>query len=614
MAKNIDPKLKKIGDYLKLDESSIFSIPEYQRAYSWEIKHCDKLWQDIMAFIESGGSDPYFFGTIIINCQDNDKTLSLIDGQQRTTTFLLLLKALLIRLNSAIEKYASDDESASLMAGLQARRNKILSILYKVEAEDIPEVLKNFNKHNNCLILDNKSNNEIFKTEISSILMSADYAQAEYQATKIPRKQKENKYSNYFRNFKFFYDHLLVISESEINKFARNILERCEIIEIRSWNVEQAIAMFNSLNSDGLPLSDADIISALLYSEAVKQNKDKDFSDDWRKLLNDVDKLKCCGIADIDAILMQYMYINRARGKEYVADSGSINVTTPGLRRYYTETEIGKKLLLEPITLCEELIKLAEIWLQIKDYAVVKLLLKFNENVKLYLAGYLSRFSVVEITENSVTRIGECLLKLFTILELVDLGYSSSKFKSFLFGENIKLVDKNIAVEEIEQDFGRHISGSWAIEEIKQVVSEYEKNSLVFLNEYLFARNNEVTFAFTEKYDVEHIMPSSGKNLTQIRADAGIADDNEFAFLVNKLGNKMLLEEDINRSIGNEWFRTKIQTSVVNKSGYKDSQYPIAKALVENYKESAKPYWVKADIERATEKIAERITSYAFKL
>ena len=78
MAKNIDPKLKKIGDYLKLEESSIFSIPEYQRAYSWGITQCDKLWQDITAFIDSDGSDPYFFGTIIVNCLENDKVLSLI--------------------------------------------------------------------------------------------------------------------------------------------------------------------------------------------------------------------------------------------------------------------------------------------------------------------------------------------------------------------------------------------------------------------------------------------------------------------------------------------------------------------------------------------------------
>ena len=38
MAKNIEPKLRKIGDYLKLEEDTVFTIPEYQRAY-WRTAH-----------------------------------------------------------------------------------------------------------------------------------------------------------------------------------------------------------------------------------------------------------------------------------------------------------------------------------------------------------------------------------------------------------------------------------------------------------------------------------------------------------------------------------------------------------------------------------------------
>ncbi|MGI6077907.1 MAG: hypothetical protein ACOYCB_07075 [Fastidiosipilaceae bacterium] len=36
MAKNIDPELKRIGSYLHLEDTAIFVVPEYQRAYSWE--------------------------------------------------------------------------------------------------------------------------------------------------------------------------------------------------------------------------------------------------------------------------------------------------------------------------------------------------------------------------------------------------------------------------------------------------------------------------------------------------------------------------------------------------------------------------------------------------
>ena len=160
MAKNIEPKLKKIGDYLKLEEDTVFTIPEYQRAYSWEIENCDKLWQDINAYVESESKDRYFFGTIIINCQDNDTKYGLIDGQQRTTTFLLLLKALLVQINTAILRMPNDEDSAGLCRGLKERRRRIMGILYKAETEDIsdkPDSIKDSEIYRNCNILENFS-------------------------------------------------------------------------------------------------------------------------------------------------------------------------------------------------------------------------------------------------------------------------------------------------------------------------------------------------------------------------------------------------------------------------------------------------------------------------
>ena len=90
MPKDIEPKLKLISSYLKLEKNEEFVIPEYQRGYSWGKDECDKLWQDIESFIETNTNDPYFFGTIIVDCSQDGK-MNLIDGQQRTTTFLLLL-------------------------------------------------------------------------------------------------------------------------------------------------------------------------------------------------------------------------------------------------------------------------------------------------------------------------------------------------------------------------------------------------------------------------------------------------------------------------------------------------------------------------------------------
>ena len=267
MAKNIEPKLRKIGDYLKLEDNTIFTIPEYQRAYSWGTDNCDKLWQDIQNFVASNNKDSYFFGTIIINCQEDDTRFGLIDGQQRTTTFLLLLKALLIKINDSIKQTPNDEDSAGLLRGLKERRRKIMGILYKVESEDITDEPNKERDGEICkrlLTLESYSINERYKTDLSSILNSVDYDEAKSNVIKIPYKQKDNKYTNFFRNFNYFYTVIEELPASQLNIIAKAFTDNCEVIEIKSWQVEQAITMFNSLNSDGLPLYDADIISATL--------------------------------------------------------------------------------------------------------------------------------------------------------------------------------------------------------------------------------------------------------------------------------------------------------------------------------------------------------------
>lgn len=608
MAKDIEPKLKLISDYLRIKKNEMFVIPEYQRAYSWtNTEHCDKLWQDIEAFMESGDDDPYFFGTIIVDCSDNadNGKFSLIDGQQRTTTFLLLLKALQLKLDLTLSTMPDNDETKSLKKGMHRKRDQIIDIIYKTYGndEELDKIIDDRSLAKGIVIVENKSINEQFSSDLQSILEAKDYNEAEKNCIKIPRRQKDNKYTNFFRNFKFFYNKLGEYQESQLNTFAQTFLNKCQIIEIRSWQIEQAITMFNSLNSTGMPLSDADIISAQLYSNAGEHKND--FNKKWSdiiKLTNDLSALK---IASIDSVLQQYMYISRAKTKEYMR-TGTPDVTTPGLRKFYTV--IHKELLKDPLELCNEFNKIAETWDCIKDYPTVKLLLKFNENAKIYLMSYLRRFEPQKIKKSDVDDIALCLIRLFVVLELVDFGFSSNKFKTFLFGENVKIVNANVPIDEIKEDFNRHITTNWNQDELKQSLIDYDKNILVFLNEFLYAQKNNIRFDFSESTNVEHIMPASGHNIDSIRIDANISTPDEFKNIVNKLGNKILLEEDINKSIGREWFMTKKQQSINSKTGYKDSKFGLALSLV-NYD---KDQWTKEDIEKCTEKVADRIVNFIF--
>ena len=597
--KNIEPNLRLISQYLELDTDEIFAIPPYQRAYSWGIFQCDKLWQDIESFIDSGAEDPYFFGTIIVDCSQGNQ-LNLIDGQQRTTTFLLILKALQLHVSDVLKNLAPGDETEALKEGLLESYNTILRILYKAGSGERVEIRKNWTNAKGIKILENYSINELYESDIVTILEAETFQDAEDHVKTIARKKKDNKYTNFFRNFKFFYNKLSEYKESHLNQFAKIFLKKCQIIEIKSWQLEQAIAMFNSLNSTGMPLSDADIISAQLYSYA--KNQIEEFKDKWEqitKLASDLDSRK---IVNIDGVLQQAMYILRTVNKEYNLG----DVTTPGVRKYYTYEHA--ELLKEPIKLCNFYEKILRTWDVIKEFPVTKLLLRFNENSKLFLISYLSRYDPTEITEETVEPIAECLLRLFAVNELVDAGYSSSKFKTFLFNENFQLTNPGCTIDEIKKDFTVHIQNSWSREELETELLEYSKNVLVFLNEYLYAKSKGEKIHFPDNVNIEHIMPASGHNIDHIRQDAGISSEEEFDLYANQLGNKILLEENINKSIGNDWFRTKKQRSVKNKEGYIGSSFPLAISLSNYHKD----LWEKEDITTATGKAAERILTFIF--
>ena len=424
-----------------------------------------------------------------------------------------------------------------------------------------------------------------FKDDFHKIIGAESYEEAERCVYKIPRKQKDNKYTNFFRNFKFFYERLSQYNESQLNSFAKVFLNKCQIIEIKSWQIEQAITMFNSLNSTGMPLSDADIISAQLYSRSVEKNA---FIEHWQSINSLANQLSQRKIVGIDSVLQQFMYMNRAHEGHYKQNE----VTTPGVRKYYTLDH--PELLEDPIALCDAFEKILDIWNRIKDYSVIKLLLKFNENFKMFLISYLYRFDEDSISEENVKPIAELLLRLFALIEAGNVGYSASNFKTFLFNENFKLVDPNISIETIAQDFNSHIINTWKENSVKDDLMEYDKNILVFLNEYLYAKEQNRYFDFDERVNVEHIMPASGHNIEAIRADAGIKTKEEFDSLANLLGNKILLEEDINKSISNDWFKTKKGCTVKSKRGYRGSSFGMALDLAKYPSDT----WGKDDIQK----------------
>ncbi len=126
-----------INDFFALT-GTVFSIPVYQRNYTWEEENCEKLLQDIVSI--SQNKKTHFMGSItyILHWIDDEKSLRqlqefvIIDGQQRVTTIMLLLKAIETKIqNEGIKKEIDN------LLNLSGQRLRLKPIKSDKEAFDL---------------------------------------------------------------------------------------------------------------------------------------------------------------------------------------------------------------------------------------------------------------------------------------------------------------------------------------------------------------------------------------------------------------------------------------------------------------------------------------------
>ncbi|MEH6740909.1 MAG: DUF262 domain-containing HNH endonuclease family protein [Sulfitobacter sp.] len=138
----------------KLLDGRLFRIPEYQRAYSWQKKQRSDLFKDIEEAHMSGKE--HFMATIVALSRDTKsigadeyKVVELVDGQQRVTTIVVLLKA--------IELALSDEDKQSV----------------KLKT-DLSELLVKSDDHEMILLQTNHDSSSVFKDYIQKGLISEE--------------------------------------------------------------------------------------------------------------------------------------------------------------------------------------------------------------------------------------------------------------------------------------------------------------------------------------------------------------------------------------------------------------------------------------------------------
>lgn len=334
------------------DKKSDFLIPDYQRPYAWEEAQCQTLWDDIFSFAfpdnncdNFDSNEEYFLGSIVTFENENHKK-EVIDGQQRLTTLMLLLRAF-------YEKFGKmqDDNSKST-------RKRISQCLWKTNEFGEADL--------NVLKIDSEVATDNDKDEFLNILKTGV----------VSKDQK----SNYAKNYRFFQEKI----DGFLNEFPSyfaylpaRILGNCILLPIEAESQDTALRIFSTLNDRGLPLSDADIFKAQFYKHYSNKNEKESFIEEWKQLEDICNKIfHPINGTPMDELFTRYMYFIRAK-------QGIKSSTTEALRKFY---EKGKYAILKQDETLPNLKLLADFWSDIYDQNNER----FSETVlkKLFVLNY----------------------------------------------------------------------------------------------------------------------------------------------------------------------------------------------------------------------------------
>lgn len=132
-------KLWMLRDFIGTNKV-LFRIPVYQRNYDWSEANCDRLLDDIYEIINSG--DKHFLGTIVFMAAKSGgftlQEYTIIDGQQRLTTMMLILKALAVVAETVGDTCFQEIDEQYL-------HNKYCDEKYKVKLKPIKSDNNSFN-------------------------------------------------------------------------------------------------------------------------------------------------------------------------------------------------------------------------------------------------------------------------------------------------------------------------------------------------------------------------------------------------------------------------------------------------------------------------------------
>ena len=534
--------------YIKYNDHSISSafkdhyiVPDYQREYVWNDEQVEQLLADLLDAYNADNKKAYFLGTIVT--YDSGSQFELIDGQQRLTTFFVLLCAIK-------KRYMNDGEQTSVI------ENLIYSPTMNSEGDvmNLYHLQLQYEDAGDCLELIEKGQERPNNlTQSGERLFDAFKTIQEFLSDRFP-------------------------DIASLKKFVVFLLNKTSFIRIETYDISDALKIFETINQRGKGLDPMDLLKNMVFRQ-VDRSKFKELNMKWKYITRSLEKIDEKPLRFLRYFIMANYDTSSEKDGILREDQIYTWLSNNNAQCHYEEYPF-------------------------------KFVQKMEQNVELYVKCRMpDDASEGNVHLKNLPLLAGKSYKLHLMLMLAASKMNSdafAKFKSIIESVVYYTVIDKIATNVTERTFALWCKDIRNIVKIEDLISFVNNTIIPTVNEW--KRDNESNFlrlglnsmqqyrikfilgkitayvdalrlgkttvddmtAYTQKaIEIEHIMPQTCTN----KGTYGM-NEEDFPIYINRLGNLTLLENTINKSIQNRCYKEKTLA-------YKQSKFYLTSSISE---------------------------------
>jgi uncharacterized protein with ParB-like and HNH nuclease domain len=268
----LNAETKTVNEIFSLNKK--YTVPRFQREFSWEAEELDELWDDITQQIGVAESIPqnseYFIGCIVLVGDDSKPDYLIVDGQQRLTTITILLRCI-------IERLKEIGDTAAAQA------------LYQNCIEGTDNEGKPYFK------LVNETPKPFFQNELQTIKPEG-LSKPETDEEKLLQAAS----LRFLRKVKEFGLQGMSAAES-VKALRQQVLYYLKFILVTAKNEEDAYTIFETLNARGLSLSSVDLIKNWIFKNHSQVHPHDNAKEIWNQIRNLI-----CQFSDLETFFRHF--------------------------------------------------------------------------------------------------------------------------------------------------------------------------------------------------------------------------------------------------------------------------------------------------------------------